>query len=250
MRLISLNIWGGRVYAPLLNLLNEKKDEADIFCFQEVFKDCKEEQIQWFIYKDDAKVNIYKDISNILSEYTGYFTPVYDSIYGIATFVKNNLKVQSIVEDMIYEEKNFPDLNRPLTDHSRKMQTLNIEGEISFNVCNLHGHWVSGTKDDNEDRIRQSNTIIERLNVINFPTILCGDFNLLPSTKSIAMIEEIGMKNLIKEFSITSTRTSLYKKNGDKFADYTFVNNKVKVNDFKILPDEVSDHSPMFIDFE
>ena len=34
----------------------------------------------------------------------------------------------------------------------------------------------------------------------------------------------------------------------EKFADYTFVSKEVNVVDFKILPEEVSDHAAMFID--
>jgi endonuclease/exonuclease/phosphatase family metal-dependent hydrolase len=78
---------------------------------------------------------------------------------------------------------------------------------------------------------------------------LCGDFNLPPNTKSLAMFEEFGLRNLISEYKINSTRTSFYTKE-EKFADYIFVSNGIKVNDFSVLPDEVSDHAPLFIDFE
>lgn len=57
------------------------------------------------------------------------------------------------------------------------------------------------------------------------------------------------MKNLIKDFGITSTRSSYYKK-PVRFADYTFVSEGIKINDFKVLPDEVSDHLAMYLDFE
>ena len=63
------------------------------------------------------------------------------------------------------------------------------------------------------------------------------------------MIEATGMRNLIKEYNITSTRTSFYKK-PVRFADFVFVSKDIKVNDFKVLPDEVSDHAPLFLDFE
>ena len=76
--------------------------------------------------------------------------------------------------------------------------------------------------------------------------ILCGDFNLLPDTESIAILEKFDLKNLIKEYDIKSTRTSLYKK-PLQFADYVFVSKGINVLDFKVLPDEVSDHSPLFL---
>jgi endonuclease/exonuclease/phosphatase family metal-dependent hydrolase len=64
------------------------------------------------------------------------------------------------------------------------------------------------------------------------------------------MIEEkLGCIDLIKKYGITSTRTSLYLK-PIKFADYVFVSKGIDVIDFKVLPDEVSDHAPLLLDFK
>jgi endonuclease/exonuclease/phosphatase family metal-dependent hydrolase len=57
------------------------------------------------------------------------------------------------------------------------------------------------------------------------------------------------MKNLIREHNILSTRSSIYTKE-DKFADYIFTDPSVHVNQFSVLKDEVSDHLPLYIDFE
>ena len=56
------------------------------------------------------------------------------------------------------------------------------------------------------------------------------------------------MRNLIAEFGITSTRSSLYTK-PLRFADYMFVSNGIEVKDFKVLPDEVSDHLALYLEF-
>src|SRR3989304_780654 len=45
----------------------------------------------------------------------------------------------------------------------------------------------------------------------NGQKILCGDFNLNPDTKSLNILDR-GMKNLIKEYKVKSTRSGLYKK--------------------------------------
>jgi endonuclease/exonuclease/phosphatase family metal-dependent hydrolase len=91
--------------------------------------------------------------------------------------------------------------------------------------------------------------IVNFMNLFDCPKILMGDFNLLPDTESIKIIEAAGLRNLIKEFGITETRTELYKKKL-RFADYAFVSPEIKVKDFKVLPDVVSDHSPQYLDFE
>ncbi len=77
--------------------------------------------------------------------------------------------------------------------------------------------------------------------------MLCGDFNLLPDSESLLMVERIGLRNLIREYGITSTRTSLYPKDG-RYADYAFISEGIQLKSFKVLPDEVSDHAPLLIE--
>ena len=114
---------------------------------------------------------------------------------------------------------------------------------------NFHGLWNGGGKGDSEDRLLQSGRIIEFMKTLSDPYLICGDFNLLPDTESLKKLEDFGLRNLIKEYGIVSTRTSFYKKE-NKFADYALINEGVEVKDFKVLPDEVSDHSPLYLDFE
>ncbi len=78
---------------------------------------------------------------------------------------------------------------------------------------------------------------------------MCGDFNLLPDTQSIQILEDTGLRNLIKETGVTSTRTSHYTK-PEKFADYAFVSKNLNIKEFKVLPDEVSDHSPLCLEIK
>jgi len=69
----------------------------------------------------------------------------------------------------------------------------------------------------------------------------------LPDTKSLQMFEEAGLTDLIKKHNIKSTRTSFYKK-PERHADYIFLSTGIKEKDFKVLPEEVSDHSPLFLE--
>jgi len=48
---------------------------------------------------------------------------------------------------------------------------------------------------------------------------------------------------------VSSTRTSFYTK-PEKHADYAFVTKGISVTDFKVLPDEVSDHAPLLIEVQ
>ena len=60
------------------------------------------------------------------------------------------------------------------------------------------------------------------------------------------------MSNLIDEYNIKTTRPTFNDglDKGDLVCDYIFVNNKIKVNDFKVLDNNVSDHLPLLLDFD
>ena len=116
-----------------------------------------------------------------------------------------------------------------------------------YTICNLHGHWTPSNKGDNEARLEQSYNIKKILDSIEGAKILCGDFNLAPDTKSMKILEN-DMRNLVKEYKVTSTRSHFYTKEV-KFADYIMVSPEVKVKDFKVLQDVVSDHLPLLLEF-
>ncbi len=113
-------------------------------------------------------------------------------------------------------------------------------------ICNFHGLWNGKGKSDTEDRLKQSEKILEFIGGTDDSVILAGDFNLSPDTESLAMLEK-DMRNLIKEYGITSTRTSYYEKE-NKFADYVLVSPGIAVKDFRVLPDEVSDHAALYLE--
>jgi len=84
------------------------------------------------------------------------------------------------------------------------------------------------------------------------PTILAGDFNLGINTRALSMLEE-KLTNLVKTYKLPTTRSNLYDpyyRINDPFADYVMVSREIKVNDFKALADEVSDHLALFLKFE
>lgn len=76
--------------------------------------------------------------------------------------------------------------------------------------------------------------------------ILLGDFNLNPDTQSFSLLAN-GMRNLIQEYGITSTRSSHYTKD-NKLADYTLVTPGINVAQFTVPTLEVSDHLPMILE--
>ena len=52
----------------------------------------------------------------------------------------------------------------------------------------------------------------------------------------------------MKETGVTSTRSHYYTK-PEKFADYILVSPDITVVDFNVLPDVISDHLPLVLEF-
>ena len=60
------------------------------------------------------------------------------------------------------------------------------------------------------------------------------------------------MRDLIKENQIQTTRNHYYaeiEKYHDYIADYCFISKDLVIKDFKVLPDEISDHQPLYLEF-
>ncbi len=255
MKLITLNTWGGRAGKEgLLQFFAEHRN-IDIFCLQEIWSapyEHLEGQLAGGLRIDNSRVMTYgmQEISGLLAdEFNAFFNPNHGDHYGLMMLVRKNLNVVAKGEVFVYKEKGYVE-TWDVGDHARNIQylTLNINDQ-PLTVMNFHGLWNGKGKIDSEDRIDQSKKIVDFLKSLNGDCVFAGDFNLLPDTESMKIIESAGLKNLVRNYGITSTRTSIYKK-PEKHASYVLVSDNIEVKDFRVLPDEVSDHSPLFLDFE
>jgi len=262
MKLISLNLWGGKVFMPLIDFIKQSSSNTDIFCLQEVFntKSDKKE------YKGN-RINMLDELKLILSDFLVFFFPTisgfdtedppsqtdFDLEYGSAIFVKNYIKINSHGNILIFKDPSYPPLKPDFSNNPTPLQyiTFNIDGK-EFAVFNFHGTSFPGDKLDTKRRLNEAKNVKEIVKSTNGAKILVGDFNLLPQTKSIKIQEE-NMKNLIKEFNIPKTRSDLSpffgKVEFQNFADYTFVSNDLSVESFQVPYIEISDHLPMILEF-
>lgn len=257
MKIISLNTWGGRAgKEKLLNFFKQHADEVDIFCLQEMwsapYEDLEGENAGGVSLEHEAiMVHGLQEISAVLPNHEVYFHPHHRDNYGLMMAVKKDLHAYEVGEVFVHKYKGYVP-EGDVGEHARNIQYVSLNRESGpLTVINFHGLWTSHPqgkgKQDIPDRLEQSERIVEFIEKIDYPVVLIGDFNLLPTTESIKKFENAGLRNLIQEYGITSTRTSYYPK-PEQYADYAFVSPTLEVKDFKVLPDEVSDHAPLFID--
>ncbi len=250
MTIICLNIWGGRAgKEKLLSFFEKYRDAADVFCLQEVWSD-RYESFEGVlaggrpIDHSTIMTHAFQEIGEILPNHEPYFAPSFYESYGLCMFVRKGIPVSGAGDVFVHKERgHVPEGDIGL--HARNLQYVTLEDRgRKLTVMNFHGLWNGKGKGDCPERIAQSERILEFAATLPNPVVLCGDFNLTPDTESLQKLEAAGLRNLIREYGITSTRTSLYDKPLG-YADYAFVSDAVEAKDFKVLPDEVSDHAPL-----
>ena len=135
-------------------------------------------------------------------------------------------------------------------DWCRSIQNTILEiGGKEIQIINVHGIW-NKDKIGDERTIKQAEFILSKIRQ-DIPVIVVGDFNLLPDTESIKLLNK-NLTNLILKYNIKSTRPNFDDglDSGNMVCDYIFVNEKVKVNHFDVINVDVSDHLPLLLEFE
>ncbi len=255
MKIITLNIWAGIVYDSLIDFVVRHRDTTDIFCFQEVFHT---ETDKKFINLN-ARANIHTELVSVLPDHNYFFSCAQEKLepgsvptdyhleFGLDTFTKKGLEIVK-GETFVFRHKNAV-VNSDLRDMGRNIQYITFNyNDKEYSLINFHGLWNGQGKSDTQERLEQSRKVRACMDTLPGEKILCGDFNLLPDTQSIKILEE-GMVNLITKNNVTNTRSSLYTKSL-KFADYVLVSPGVNIKKFEVLQDVVSDHLPLMLEFE
>lgn len=261
MKVVFLNIWGGKMYELLRAFLREQASATDFFCFQEVFDSPDAREVS-----GGGRANMLAELVSTLPDFDYRYMPMAEGCdgdnfdngisWGLAIFSGKGLRVESCgVTSVTSHEVPHGDKLYPLHPHHRTLQHVRFRKDATHHtLLQFHGIAYPGSKLDTPERLEQSRKIVEFLGGIPGEKILGGDFNLMPDTEGIGMIERAGMRNLITEYGITTTRNTLsygqYAEHERQyFADYAFVSSGVTVRDFTVPQVEVSDHLPLILEF-
>lgn len=258
MKLLNLNI--------CIKLDNKEKvinliraENADICALQEVMNGVEEScfemyksknkliQIENYPFNEFAPLFIAKGVSK-----NGVITRDFGGNAEQGSLILSKYPVKEHYNQFYYNEYRY---EYDATEFREKDWCRSIQNAVidingkELQIINVHGIW-NKDKIGDERTIEQSKFILSKIRN-DIPCIVLGDFNLLPETESIKLIND-KMNNLIDKYNILSTRPTFDDglDKGNLVCDYIFVNDKVKVNDFKVLDSNVSDHLPLILDFE
>ncbi len=252
MKVETLNLNGGKLFEPLMSHVSNSAGEIDIFCFQEAF-----DNNSGITESNGARANLYKELCHALPGFTGIYCPAesgldyngvvdFDLSFGVAAFIKDNLEIFKERCAAVYDGGAY-DYHPHFGRKPRKLQSFqirDIQGIETF-IANLHGVWIPGNKEDSPSRLDQARRVRSVMNEVSGRRMLVGDFNVDHTTESFKILGD-GMRNLVGDFGILTTRSRLYGK-PNKFADYILTSPEIDVKDFKSLDVEVSDHLPLVV---
>ena len=242
MKLLSLNMWQGRIGSILLNHL--KSMDLDFACMQEGVD-----------YKGHSLglVCPYQNVGSVLDLENQFFSKLISTKLGSKSLGFGNVTYSNIpftqTSTIFTRGEHKEDYDFDKDDYNiRAFQHVLIDiNNKKLNILNHHGHHIDSHKLGDEETERQVKQISDYIKTLEGAVILCGDFNLSPESKSIRLLDK-SLRNLSVENKLTTTRSKLTYKN--EVCDYIFVNDKVKINSFAMDETIISDHNALIIDFD
>lgn len=240
MKILQLNIWDGRVKGSLARFLEQ--NDFDVICLQEAtWGEC------------DDKLRNFSLIVDEIKEITGLEYESRSSNWRMKIFSDHEVMEQGNVilsrEEIINEKielvhGQYDKIKSAIDfcEHAYTLQIVKLSSGIY--VANHHGYW----KPDpigNETTVAAMHKVAEHLKTIDGPLVMCGDLNIID--KSPAMRELDFLRDLTSENKIDNTLSGL-KFDGKVACDHILVNSGVKVKEFRVLDDLVSDHKALMVD--
>lgn len=245
MKLVQLNIWGGRVMPNILTLA--EAEQPDIMCLQEVIS-------------FDGDINsLFGTIEELQSKLSKPYKDLFYSPGIRFNFMHKNAEWGNAVLSrfkIMEKESRFTNLafidNFNFEDYdynARNFQHCVVEaaGGQKLNILNHHGHHIPGHKNGDNETLRQMKQLADYIDALAGPVILAGDFNLAPHSESLEQINQ-RLINLSVTHKLQTTRTQLTHKK--EVCDYIFVNEQVKVKNFEASDELVSDHKALILEFD
>jgi hypothetical protein len=164
MKLISLNIWGGRIGDKLEDFFKRNND-VDIFLLQEVYHNASEKTN----FDGLARNEIFSEINAILSSHHGYFAATEADEFGLAIFIKKEIVVEESGDIFVYRFKNAM-VEKDGRTLGRNLQYLKVRTHKGLlNILNFHGLWNGQGKTDTSDRL----ALIFNIIIISFEKLCC-----------------------------------------------------------------------------
>ena len=243
MKILQLNIWTGRIKGALLDFLRD--NDFDVICLQEAVWSNRDDVLENF----SASVRQISEVSGLsnISISSNWQMKFFDD-EGIVDQGNVILTRERIIEERIEsvygEEHTIIKGAKDFSDHEYTLQIIRLANGLT--VVNHHGYWLMNPLGD-ETTVEVMKKVATHVKIIDGPLVMCGDLNI--AHNSPAMRELDFLRDLTDEYGVTNTLTRL-KFNGEVACDHILVNDKVVVQDFRVVDKIVSDHKGLITEID
>lgn len=247
MKLVQLNIWQGRILKHVVRFLQEQK--PDIICLQEIYS-CKEHVPNWDSY---SSLEILQEALPEMKHW--FFAPLFSyKVWGrrvtqgnaiASRFPMSNEHVEFTHGRFVKDEDHIP--------NTRNFQTcqLTIDDKRKLSLVNHHAYWDKNPA-GNPTSVKAMRKVVDAVNAIQKPIIVCGDLNVRPETETMQLFKGL-LENLTETHGVKTTLTQVagsFDNNNTVACDHILVSSDVQVKHFEVSDEIVSDHKPLVLEFD
>jgi endonuclease/exonuclease/phosphatase family metal-dependent hydrolase len=240
MKILQLNIWGGKLGKQIIELIGREK--PDIVCFQEAIVLPHHGELLFTQYGVIQKETGFEH--SYFSPAFGFTMMNYRADFGNAVMSR----VPFTHTTTVFTRGDY-NATMDLVDgdyNMRNLQHVTVEhGGKPLHILNHHGHHIRQHKNGDDETLRQCGIIADYIKTLEGDVVLTGDFNLAPESESIGKINAILTNHCIQS-GATTTRTPLTHKT--EVCDYIFSSPGLATKNFAVLPDIASDHAALVIE--
>lgn len=246
IRFLHLNIQAGRFINRVAEFI--KENDIDVANFQEVEgKNLSEFDVDCFEYlkkslpDHNGEMNINWNLTSGKNAYSSN-----------ATFFKKSF---TLLEKDIKWLKEYREIENAKTrgyenDPTSCMKLTLSKDNKKFEILNTHLAWSNNANDD-PNKLAQGKKLISYIEKVNGPFILSGDFNVDKNSQTVKSLNKLA-RNLPIENGVVNTLNLKVHWAKDRIpspglgVDFIYVANSLKVNSFRVINEDLSDHLGLF----
>jgi endonuclease/exonuclease/phosphatase family metal-dependent hydrolase len=253
MKIIQINGWLGRLNGPLARFI--AKESPDIICLQEALRPNGNDLpplSDQYRYVDEIQATA-KMTELFFTPAWGFKMAGITIDVGLAILSKFNLsdKQQFHVSNSYFVAEITQDYQR----NTRVFQSASVQcGDRKISVANHQGYLAGEHASGDEVSAKLMEKVNRALSSLPHPLIFCGDLNVGPDTPTMAVLNSLGLRNLVAETETKTTLSSMHRApEPDRLSvvcDYILISPDVKAKNFVVSEEIVSDHKALILEFD
>ena len=239
MKIMQINLWTGRIKYPLRKFIEEER--VDILCGQEAaWEEGNQEQIENLFTTADQIKSFGGFRDDFRTANMGMRLGSGTMLIGNVVMSRRGLLEKE--EKLVHGEPNLED--GKMIDHAYFAQKVVTEDGIV--IVNYHGYWKPEPIGD-ENTVAAMEKVAEMIRGEMRPVVMCGDLNVVYKSPAMRCLDF--MRDLTEENGIKTTLSGLGFQ-GEVACDHILVNERVKVKDFRVIDELVTDHKAIVVEIE